>query len=85
MKSLVFSERADTSFEHILEWTLEKFGPQQVEIYHDKLLERCQAIVQGTAPNQSCRAMFADDLREDLRFTRGGSTLSSLSKPPTPC
>ena len=72
MKTFVFSDRAEASFENILEWTFESFGGRQLDKYRDTLLERCKAIANGTAHHQSCRAMFADDLREDLRFSRAG-------------
>ncbi len=40
--------------------------------YMDSLLTRSREIALGQAPHQSCRTMFADDLREDLRFARAG-------------
>lgn len=73
MKRLTFSERADSSFEQILEWTYERFGARQVATYRDTLMERCRAIAEGRVVHQSCRTIFADDLRDDLRFARAGS------------
>ena len=73
MKPFVFSDRAEASFESILEWTFENYGGRQLDKYRDILLERCRAIGQGSALHQSCRVMFADDLREDLRFARAGN------------
>lgn len=72
MRQFVFSDRAEASFDSILEWTLEIFGARQLDKYRDTLLERCIALTNGTAQHQSCRAVFANDLREDLRFARAG-------------
>ena len=33
---------------------------------------RCRTIADGALHHKSCRTVFADDLREDLRFTRAG-------------
>ena len=72
MKTFYFSDRAEASFDAILEWTLEHHGARQLEKYRDTLLDRCQAIAAGQVVHQSCRTIFADDLREDLRFARAG-------------
>ena len=55
-----------------MDWTFDKFGPLQADRYRDLLIDRCEAVAAGTAQHQSCRVMFADDLREDLRFARAG-------------
>jgi toxin ParE1/3/4 len=73
VKSFVFSERADRSLDHIMDWSFEKFGQVQADRYRNLLVNRCEAIAAGTAHHQSCRVMFADDLREDLRFARAGN------------
>ena len=72
MRQFVFSDRAEASFESILEWTYENHGGRQLDKYRDILLDRCRGLAAGTAQHQSCRVMFADDLREDLRFARAG-------------
>lgn len=72
MKPFVLSDRAEASFDSILEWTFENFGGRQLDKYRDILLDRCKKIANGTAQHQSCRMVFADDLREDLRFARAG-------------
>lgn len=73
MRGFTFSDRAEQSFDDILEWTFETFGGAQMVRYHDLLLSACQAIAAGRAHHQSCRTIFADDLRENLRFARAGS------------
>jgi toxin ParE1/3/4 len=72
LKAWYFSDRAEASFDAILEWTFENYGGRQLEKYRDTLLDRCRAIAAGQVVHQSCRAVFADDLREDLRFARAG-------------
>jgi toxin ParE1/3/4 len=72
-RDFVLSDRAARSFREIGIYTRDRFGREQMRFYLDGLLMRCQAIAEGTAHHQSCRAVFADDLREDLRFARAGS------------
>ena len=72
-RGFVLSERAAQSFRAIGRYTRDRYGREQMRFYLDGLLMRCQAIAEGTAHHQSCRAIFADDLREDLRFARAGS------------
>ena len=66
------SERAKQSFREIGLYSRERFGVGQMRFYLDGLLTRCKLIAAGDVPHQSCRVMFADDLREDLRFARAG-------------
>ena len=72
MKRLSFLPKAEARLEDISEWTVLHFGPIQAESYVADLLDRCRAVAEGTAHTQSCRAVFAPDLREDLRFARAG-------------
>lgn len=72
MKSLNFSSRAIDSLDAISEWTLLTFGVSQAKVYHQNLLQRCYGLAEGIAPYQSCRDVFAPDLRDDLRFSRAG-------------
>lgn len=53
-------------------WTAEQFSDRQAERYLDLLVSRCEALAQGDVPHRSCRAHFADDLADDLRFIRAG-------------
>ncbi len=48
------------------------FGAAQSKRYTDQLIARRKAVARGHASHQSCRMIFADDLREDLRFARAG-------------
>lgn len=73
MKTLSISDRADAVLTQIFGWTIEKFGQRQADAYSAMLLDRCKALAAGHVPHQSCRVMFADDLREDLRFARAGN------------
>ena len=75
MKALAISDRADASLSQIFGWTIDKFGQRQADAYSAMLLDRSKAIAAGQVPHQSCRVMFADDLREDLRFARAGQHL----------
>ena len=68
----VLSERAKRSFREIGLYSRERFGVEQMRFYLDGLLDRCKDLAAGHVPHQSCRAIFADDLREDLRFARVG-------------
>ena len=66
------TRQAEAALTDIARWTIETFGPRQAEAYEDDLIERCQAIANGTAHSQSCRRIIDRDLPEDLRFTRAG-------------
>lgn len=72
MKALCFSPRAEARLEQIVDWTLQGFGLGQSEAYLARLQGHCQTIASGLAHHQSCRDVFATDLREDLRFSRIG-------------
>ena len=71
-RSYRLSERATRSFREIGLYSRDRYGVRQMRFYLDGLLDRCKAIAAGHVPHQSCRAVFADDLREDLRFARAG-------------
>lgn len=66
------STNAAKSFREIGIYTRKRYGRDQMRFYLGGLLGRCKAIAAGGVHHQSCRTMFADDLREDLRFTRAG-------------
>ena len=70
MKDLSFSPRAEARLEQIVDWTLQDFSVGQAEAYLERLQDHCKKLANGLAHHQSCRAVFAEDLREDLRFTR---------------
>ena len=72
MKSYVLSVRAERSLDGIAAHSLERFGKRRGDRYVADLLERCQAVASGHVPHQSCRAHFADDLREGLLFVQAG-------------
>jgi toxin ParE1/3/4 len=72
MRRYVLSERAKISFREIGLYSRDRYGVEQMRFYLDGLLDRCRAIAAGQVVHQSCRAVFADDLREDLRFARAG-------------
>lgn len=73
MKRLELSDRAEASLSDIALWTLERFGRAQMDRYVDELLAKSWDIAAGRAHHQSCRTIFADDLRDNLRFARAGS------------
>lgn len=72
MKALSFSPRAEVRLEQIVDWTLQGFGLGQSEAYLARLQGQCQKITSDLAHHQSCKDVFATDLREDLRFSRIG-------------
>ena len=63
---------AEASLIDIARWTYETFGPRQAEAYEEDLITACRAIAAGEVHSQGCRRLIAQDLREDLRFTRAG-------------
>ena len=69
-RSLRLTRRAEGSLVEIAEWTIEKFGLKQAELYENEVLTRCQAILNGQALSRSC-AVLIDDAA-DLRFARAG-------------
>lgn len=71
-KSLRLSAGAYESLAAIGEWTQERFGSRQADLYEDKLVAQCERIAAGTAQHRSCRDVFAPEAREDLRFARAG-------------
>ena len=72
MKRLEFAALSEARLISIFEWTILNFGPAQAETYSAILEGACCRIVERTIQSQSCRAVFAPDLRDDLRFARAG-------------
>lgn len=74
MKSRAYrlSDRAARNLAEISAWTYETFGERQADKYGDQLLQQISVIAMGRAFSQSCRDVFAADLRSDLRFARSG-------------
>ncbi len=72
MKPVAISDRAARSLDRIASFSKDAFGAVRGDRYIADLLRRCRAVANGRAQHQSCRRQFADDLREDLRFTRSG-------------
>ena len=66
------TRQAEASLVEIARWTLYTIGPRQATAYEEDLIARCTEIADGTAPSQDCRRLIAQDLPEDLRFTRSG-------------
>lgn len=71
-KTWRLTRQAEASLSGIARWTMKAFGPRQAAAYESDLIERCNAIADGTAQSQSCRAIVDPDLPEDLRLTRVG-------------
>ncbi|MCV6587359.1 MAG: type II toxin-antitoxin system RelE/ParE family toxin [Marinibacterium sp.] len=69
-RSFRLTRRAQDSLTDIARWTIDRFGPRQAEIYEAELLDRCRAIVAGTAHSRSCAALV--DGESDLRYVRAG-------------
>ena len=69
------TRHAEAALVDIALWTLETFGPRQAEAYEEDLIERCEALASGTAPNQSCGLLMGQLMEQDLRFTRAGQHL----------
>jgi toxin ParE1/3/4 len=72
MKSVFISDRAARSLDRIASFSKDAFGSIRGDRYIADLLRRCRTVADGKAQHQSCRRHFAEDLREDLRFTRSG-------------
>ena len=66
------TRQAEASLVDLARWTLSTFGPRQAASYRDDLIDRCDAIAEGTAMSQGCRQLIDPDLPEDLRFARSG-------------
>ena len=69
-RSFRLTRRAQASLVDIARWTIESFGIEEAELYEAELIERCQAIVNGTAHSRSCAGLV--DGADDLRFVRAG-------------
>ena len=72
MRKLQFAAIAEESLDGIHDWTLVNYGPSQAQSYTSEMLKRCYAIAEKMDGHQGCRAAFAADLLDDLRFTRSG-------------
>ena len=72
MRSFSLSPQAFESLENIHLYSIATFGAIRGEAYVANLLERCHGLAAGTLPHQSCRAIFAADVRSDLRLVRAG-------------
>lgn len=64
------TRRAEDSLFRIAQWTHDRFGPRQAEIYEAELIARCNAIVTGDAHSRSCAQLVED--AANLRFIRAG-------------
>lgn len=71
-RSFTLSVRASQSYRQIGRYTRDRYGKGQMQDYLDHLLLRCKLLANGNLPSRSCRTVFADDLREDLRFVSAG-------------
>ena len=68
-----FSDAASRSFREIAHYSRKTFGDLRGRAYMAAILAVCDGIAGGGVVTRSCRAAFADDLRDDLRFARSGS------------
>jgi toxin ParE1/3/4 len=73
MRGFWLSPQAFQSLENIHIYSVENFGTRRAEVYVEDILARCRALAAGNVPHQACRALFADDIRADLRLVRAGS------------
>ena len=64
--------QAEAALSEIAIWTFDVFGDRQAAAYERDLIDRCCEIAAGECATQSCRALLAPDLPEDLRFVRAG-------------
>lgn len=64
------SPQATRAIQDIARWTVQTFGPEQADRYRQALIDTCSRIANHQTLDQSCRRLVADDLAEDLCFTR---------------
>ena len=75
MRKLTFTTKAEQRLEEISDWTFERFGPRQADIYEQELISKCLAIASGMAVTQSCSILTPANLSPPLRFGRSGKHL----------
>lgn len=61
---------ADRSLDRIAEWTRDRFGPRQAEVYVGRLLAGIDRLGEGTLRGRNARAAWGDGVREGLLFVR---------------
>ena len=71
-KPWVLTRQAEAALKDIATWTVETFGKRQAEAYAEDLIEKCQALANGTAPSRDCRRLIDPALPENLRYARSG-------------
>lgn len=64
--------QAESSLFEISRWTIETFGANQAQLYTQDLIASCQAVADGYAIVNNCKARFDADLSDELMFTRSG-------------
>jgi toxin ParE1/3/4 len=83
MKPFSLSFRAEKSLDEIGAYSRENFGKARGQAYIGALLDRCRAIGSGHLHTQTCRDVFAPNLRSELRFTRCGRHFIVFTETPT--
>jgi plasmid stabilization system protein ParE len=71
-KAWVLTRQAEAALKDIAVWTVETFGRRQADAYAEDLIEKCQALADGTAPFKDCRRLVDPVLHENLRYARSG-------------
>lgn len=71
-RTFALSGQAERSFREIARYSQERFGARRGKAYSKSLVATFQRIANGQEPHHSCRAVFAEDLREELRFACAG-------------
>ncbi len=51
-KPWVLTRQAEAALKDIAVWTVETFGRRQADAYAEDLIEKCQALADGTAPSK---------------------------------
>lgn len=69
-RKIRFTQQAEDSLAEIADWTVETFGVRQAEVYEQELLDRCDAISDGTAHSRDC-SIFAPE-GQGMLYTRAG-------------
>ena len=68
----VLARQAEAALRDIAAWTAETFGRRQSDAYAEDLIEKCQALADGTARSRDCRILIDPALPENLRYARSG-------------
>lgn len=71
-KQWILTRQAEAALKDIAVWTVETFGRRQADAYADDLIEKCQALADGSAPSKDCRRLVDPTLPENLRYARSG-------------